>query len=859
VNIKLLLHLLLPLTCFSQNQINIKVIDDSFKPISSAIVVINQNEKQLGFGTTDIDGSFTTNFEDGNYEIKVSKLGYVALIKNIVLEENINLEVLLESDINKLETVIIKSRPKIMKIKGDTISYNIKAVTDGTENKVEDLIKKLPGLNVDEAGKVSYKGQQIDKVLIDGNEFFNNKHQMATQNINANMVEGIDLLLNHTGFSGASRGDKSIALNLKIKDGFKNKWIGEIDFGAGTTNAFKMHNNLFKFLKNGNIAIIADYNTLAKTPISYEDYNEMQSISEISVEEQNLTQIEMPSFLNPNSFFTEKKNSFVGIHYTSKFSEKSKITATNIFNKANSVEAQFKNQINIGEENTTRFFSDLRTADYILNNTYINWEYNKSKKTYFSYFAGFTPNFDKNYNSIINENTTLESDNYNNSTNFSQQLYSKTKLFQQINHKFYLKHKYQITNQKLNLHSLNPFFNSNLNQINQESKIKNNLLSLVNEFSLLHKTNLFSIKFNLLTSSSTFDSSISQNQNFTNNLDYSRKMIEIYPSWLKNWTKKFQSTIGAKINASKIEFISNDDNYVRFEPNINITYNLALLNKISFNYSLSHELPNISQLQQNNLITDFQTIYKSSLVSYNQVLPRNEFSLDYLNINTNTQSVFFSKISYSTTSNAIATNNSYQNNFIQNNFINTLNSTLLNALAHYDLKFSKVPFLLKNTFAYFDTQGITQFENINNNTETAIISGKSQITSNFKKSNIQFDLTFNLRQTTFNQTINSFSNKSINKQTSLNVRGKIKTDLIWNVEIKRDLQNSEISRNEVYFLNANLSYNISKSIKFNINGFNLLNLDNSEVIATNINESFFTETVTQILPGYVVGGFSFSY
>jgi hypothetical protein len=858
VNLKLLL-LLVPAFCFSQNQIKIKVLDDSLQPISRAIVVISQNDKQISFGTTNTDGVFEKKLNNGTYIIKASKLGFVAFTKDVAVENSNEVTFVLENEVNKLETVIIKSRPKIMKIKGDTISYNIKAIVDGTENKVEDLIKKLPGLNVDEAGKVSYKGQNINNVLIDGNEFFNNKHQMATQNIDANMVEGIDLLLKYSGFATASGAEKGIALNLKMKDGFKNKWIGEVDFGLGTTDAFKIHNNLFKFFKNGNIAIITDYNTIAKTPISFGDYTEMQSVSAVSFEEQNANQVEMPSFLNPNSYFTEKKNSFVGIHYTSKFSEKSKITVTNIFNNANIVESKFKNQTNIGEANVTQAFSDLKTADYTLNNTYLKWEYNKSKKTYFSYFAGLTPNFDDENNAIVNQNNSIASERNQNNISFSQQFHVLTKLNDHINYKFYFKHHYESKDQLLNLKALNSLFETNLTQINQDLNRKNSLLNIVNEFSTLKKTNLFTLKLNFLSTIASFESSISQNQYFSNNLNFNRQMILAYPSWLKNWSSKFQTTFGAQVSYSQINFTSNTDSFFRFEPVVNLVYNLGLLNKISLNYTLSHDLPQIDQLQNNQTIVDFQTLYGGSLVSFNKVIPRSDFSADYLKINTRTQSVFYSRISYGFTQNVIATNSSYPSNYAENNFITTDNSKQLNAIVYYDLKFNKLPFSIKNTAAYFDSDGISQFNGLNNNLKIIVISGKSQLISTIKNSNIQFDLGLNVRQTQFSQSLNSFSNKTINTQATFNVRGKFKTLLKWNLEVNRDYQNSDFSSNKIDFLNANVQYNLSKKLKINANGFNLLNLDTSKIITTSASEAFFTETVTRILPGYILVGLAYSY
>lgn len=858
MNFKILL-LFFPLLCFSQNQIKIKVLDEDLKPISRALLVINSNEKQVAFGTTNELGMFEKDLVNGSYTIKASKLGYVAFIKDVTIETSNEVTFVLENEVNKLETVIIKSRPKIMKIKGDTISYNIKAIADGTENKVEDLIKKLPGLNVDDAGKVSYKGQDIDKVLIDGNEFFNNKHQMATQNIDANMVEGIDLLLKHSGFATATGAEKGIALNLKMKEAFKNKWIGEVDFGIGTKDAFKIHNNLFKFFKKGNIAIIMDYNSIAKTPISFEDYNEMQTVSAVSFEEQNANQIEMPSFLNPNSYFTEKKNSFVGIHYTTKFSEKSKITITNIFNNANIVESQYKNQTNIGETNATQAYSDIKTADYSLNNTYLKWEYNKSKKTYFSYFAGFTPNFDDENNTINSAEQSLNSEKNQANISFSQQFHALTKLTDKINYKFYFKHRYQSKDQALNLSALNPLFDTTLTQINQDLNTQNNLVNIINEFSTLKKNNLFSLKVNFLSTTAKYESSISQNQNFSNNLDFNRQMVLAYPSWLRNWSSKFQTTFGAKMSYSKIDFTTNTTTFLRFEPVVSLVYNLGLLDKVSFNYSLSHDLPQIDQLQNNQTIVDFQTVYGGSLVSFNKVIPRSDFSADYLKINTRTQSVFFTRISYGITQNAIATNSSYFTNYAANNFVTTDNSKQINGILYYDLKFNTLPFSIKNTGAYFRSEGFSQFDGFKNKLKTTVISGKSQLISTIKNSNIQFDLGLNIRQTQFSQSINSFANKTINTRANLNLRGKFKTFIKWNVEIIRDHQNSEFSSNKIDFLNANVQYNISPKLKINANGFNLLNLDTSDIIKTSVNEAYFTETVTRILPGYILVGLAYSY
>jgi hypothetical protein len=860
VTVKQLFFIFFPFFVFSQNQIKIKVLDSNLNPIERSVIFISQNDKQVLFGATDNEGQFEKNLEKGNYDIKISKLGFKTFNQALVIDKPSSVEYILEELAKKLETVIIKSRPNIMKIKGDTISYDLKKIVDGTENKIEDVIKKLPGLNVDQAGKVSYKGQEIDNVLIDGNEFFNNKHQMATQNIDAKMVEGIDLLLNHSGFAGDKSGaKKGIALNLKMKESFKNKWIGDFEIGSGINNSFKSHTNSFKFFKKGNIAIITDYNNIAKTPISIDDYNQMRSVSDVNFNDAIATRVEIPSFLNPNSYFTKKENGFLGIHYTSTISDKSRITITNIFNVANSIESQLKDQTNLGEDMGKLSFSDIKKANYLVNNTSLKWEYNKSKNTYFSYLAGLTHNSDDENNNILDLSNSIDSDKINTNFSFAQQFQILSKLFSKISYKLIVKHKYEYNNQKLLLDSKVPLFDTDLEQLNQKSRSKNNLLNIVNEFSLAKKNNLFSLKLNLLNTDSFLRSSIEQNSNFNNNLELDKESLQVHLLWLKSWNSKLQSTIGSKISYSNLYFSTDQNSFWRFEPVINLGYNFNILNKLSFNYSLNHESPSVNQLQNNSFIYDFQTLYKKSLVSFEQLIPRNEFSLDYLNINTKTQSVFFSKMMYTITENYISNNGNYKINWTENQLVITKNNKMLNLIVYYDLKFKDLPFSIKNTISYFNTNGFSQFKGENNNVKSQILSSKQQLISNIKNSPLQFDIGFNYRQSQFRQTITVFSNKTDAYQLFVNLRGKVQEKLKWDLGINRDYLNSSYSLNKIDFLNANIQYIISNKIKINCNGFNLLNLDNKQIVKTSFNEVFFTETTTQIMPGYILVGVNFSY
>lgn len=108
MNFKILL-LLFPLLCFSQNLTKIKVLDEDLKPISRALLVISSNEKQVAFGTTNELGIFEKDLVNGSYTIKASKLGYVAFTKDVAVENSNEVTFVLENEVNKLETVIIRN------------------------------------------------------------------------------------------------------------------------------------------------------------------------------------------------------------------------------------------------------------------------------------------------------------------------------------------------------------------------------------------------------------------------------------------------------------------------------------------------------------------------------------------------------------------------------------------------------------------------------------------------------------------------------------------------------------------------------------------------------------------------------
>ncbi len=855
---KYIFFLLFPVFLFSQQTLQVKIVDENNLPVYRAIVSVSQDDNQVTFGLTDANGLFEKQLPSGSYFLSVKKLGFTSLLEPVSLQKNEVLIFAFLPETNQLKNVIISSRPKLMKIKEDTISYNINAVLDGTENKIEDVIKKLPGLDVDQDGKVMYKGQRIDNVLIDGNEFFGNKHQMATQNIDANMIEGIDLLTSYSGFAIASGGRKGIALNLKTKESYKNKWIMDFELASGINKSLRFHSNSFKFFKKGNISILSDYNTIAKTPISKEDYNEMKVVSDVDSENGEIKEIETPIFLNSNTLLKDKKNAFIGLNYTSLIDKRSKITFVNIFNKMNVSEFNTKTQTNIGDANNTVSFLENKNATYSLNNSAFKWEFNKSETTFISYVVGFSPNFDSDNQNLIRLQNKLEYEKNHNNINFEQVFRIQTKIFNSINYKFAVKHCFDSTQENLYLSSQENLFITTFDYLNQKRKLSDKNLSVYNFFTWTKSLNYFTFKINFLSHHQNLENLVFQDNKFNENLTLKNQFLQTNFSWLRNWNAKFQTIAAITSTTSDVRF--QDSNAVRvfYDPNLSLIYSFSSFNKITFNYVLEHQLPTIYQLQESDVIDDFQSILKPSQVNFSKLIPKNAYSVQYLNINPKSFSVLFATMSYAVQQNSISNNTNYNTGFIENEIITTPESQTIRGLLMYDLKFKRFPLSIKTTLFYLKSLGTSQFMNLENEFVSTNFMNRFQLISNFKNSNVQFGFDYNFSTRSINQSQNNFSNTSQNHQVLLSVRGKYKNNLKWDLGFTIDDQDSGYVTNKIFFLNANLQYAIAKDWKLSFMGNNMLNLNNNQLIKTSYNQSFFTQSTVSIRAGYIMLGLNYA-
>jgi outer membrane receptor protein involved in Fe transport len=227
------------------------------KLVNTSISVLNAKDSTLrSFTRAGVDGTFAiNNLSKGKFILLVTYPGYADYVEQFSLDSTKNthdfgrLNMILKTKL--LADVIIKGTRAAIKIKGDTTEYNADAYKIQPNAKVEDLLKQLPGIQVDKDGKITAEGQAVNKVLVDGEEFFGDDPTLVTKNIRADMVDKVQLYdkkSDQAAFTGIDDGQKTKTINIKLKEDKKNGYFGKVDVGDGTDGYYEgqLLFNMFK-------------------------------------------------------------------------------------------------------------------------------------------------------------------------------------------------------------------------------------------------------------------------------------------------------------------------------------------------------------------------------------------------------------------------------------------------------------------------------------------------------------------------------------------------------------------------------------------------------------------------------------
>ncbi|WP_264536085.1 carboxypeptidase-like regulatory domain-containing protein [Flavobacterium sp. N1736] len=274
--------ILLTSVSFSQSLRFDGFIQDGQKnPLEMAnIMAVNTATKAMdSYGITNDKGKFQLTLKPNTaYSIKVSYLGMKS--KEIAIStktENIVQNIVMDDVGIELEGVeIVREMP--VSISGDTIVYNADSFKSGTEKKLEDVLKKLPGVEVNADGEIEVEGKKVSKLMVEGKDFFDGDTKLGVKNIPADAIDKIQVLRNYNevgALKGLENDQDNVAMNIKLKEGKKNFWFGDVTAGTGVgelDSRYIINPKLFYYSPKYSINLITNFNNIGELPLTAQDY-----------------------------------------------------------------------------------------------------------------------------------------------------------------------------------------------------------------------------------------------------------------------------------------------------------------------------------------------------------------------------------------------------------------------------------------------------------------------------------------------------------------------------------------------------------------------------------------------------------
>jgi Carboxypeptidase regulatory-like domain len=257
------------------------IIQDSItkKPIELANVLLRKQGQNtiIAYARTDAKGFYTLKFflTQKNYVLSATHLGFtekrtpfiVSDSSKTIFQQNIELT----QRSKALEEVVVVER-KSMVVRSDTITYRADAFRNGQERVAEDLLKNIPGLEIDSKGGISVNGKAIDRILIGGDDITDKNYKLLTKNLPANLVDEVQILdrfSNNPILKGIENSDK-IALNLNLKK--KVAFFGDVHAGYAPKGRYEARINIFSFVEKVKIYAIGSGNNVGTDPIGEIDF-----------------------------------------------------------------------------------------------------------------------------------------------------------------------------------------------------------------------------------------------------------------------------------------------------------------------------------------------------------------------------------------------------------------------------------------------------------------------------------------------------------------------------------------------------------------------------------------------------------
>lgn len=853
--------------CYSQEiTVNgtLKGLDDDI--IQNATIIIYQNDKIMSYTYSNNLGYYSTTFDfkkSVNTKLKIiaNILGYEQKEKIILIDNKITytIDFSLEEKVEKLNEVVLESWEKI-KVKRDTITYKVSAFKDGSERVVEDLLKNIPGIEVSSDGNIKVNGKAIDKLLIEGDDLFDDKYKLLTKNLDANNIDEIELLNNFEDNPVLKNFQESekVALNLKLKENKKNVWFGNLDLGYGSDDRYNSTANVGLLKKKIKFFNLTNINSMGRTAISqvnntdevnFTGFDNDKKIEKTNNEVVNIDNLSSTNFSNNEDIFND---SFLNsLSFVTNLSKQTKIRSLTYFTY---------DEIEKRNDNITEFFIEPETISFNEQNrieikdlsfaTELELKHYSKNETYLTYDFTLENNPTETRGNLIfngdDVSQTQDDKNYNffNHLNITKKIADNTLL---------LAYCYLGINNTKQDYTIQPnifsdvFNNNEVLAINQNSNTPLNYYGLISEIVSKGKKSEYGLEFSATVDRDEIENNFRfDNQapvdTLSNNTDYKNTRISILGKYNYNISRLFKISSSLSISQNYLDVNDTKKDFFFINPKIRFHTKKTKIGNFGISYSYQNNLPQARYLTEDFILTKYRTFNRGT--SDIQQINNHSFGFFYTFNNYKKQFLINSFLLHSFADKSYGLNSQIteRTNFNQYQIIDG------GKLTNYNLSITRYLKTFSSTLKASTQQSWSNNPIIINNTISEVVNYNAnyriQGTTYFKLPvNFKFGFQYNYSKGEFDNQI------STNEYLEENLDTTLKLSDQWLFKLENNYYS--INENDYWFINANLNFNPKKSrFSYKLSTNNLTNI--TEFKDVFISEFQRNETNFKVIPRYIL-------
>ncbi len=592
-------------------------------------------------------------------------------------------------------------------------------------------------------------GKEVDRLLIDGEDLYKKQHQFATENFSSQMVGNIELIRNYTDFGTLKSENKTglTALNVNIKEEYKNKMTGSAEVAAGIENKYKLKPSIFSFGKKNKTSLITNFNNTGASPISIRDYLELTNPvdNEKGSSSVNFSKSEkMPQFLTSENKAKSRKTNFA--------------TLSSIFNPSKSWKIDFYGIINHSKQE--RLFS--REQILSTNTVPISiFEENRIAEKSFFGVAHLKSIYKRNENSVLILNSNFDADLLNISTNIEKENGQNTDLIvekyqpkkiisntdisysEKFNNAVFTTmafFNYNNTKDFLDISSNQSFLNLNFEEDQYQLLQKVRKEELFSGVDLRYSFSRRKIAFSLRSNTSLTNEKLYSSLN-NPSLDDNHLKLNTFKSILAvDFTYRFDPIysfgLGLSYNFNARKFNAETDQicFTDFKSNLKAQFNKNNIGELS--YAFSHQTPTIENLLQNPIVINHRNTLINGDVSFLSYFPYHIYNYQHFIFNPKKKFSFIFNASHKEYEKSISNNlvNSEELSITKYKLTNLERNTSF--LIFFEKQFSSLPIAISNSTSLNESKSGYFQDDIPTSFKSRSFGGFLELSSKFKTSSI---------------------------------------------------------------------------------------------------------------------------